>query len=50
VIRTVNARRRTSRGRRAGDLFPRLGIAEKINVKVMLRGSDATGLVASGGR
>lgn len=31
------------------DLFPRLGIAEKINVKVMSRGSDATGLVASGG-
>jgi molybdate transport system substrate-binding protein len=31
------------------DLFPRLGIAEKINVKVMPRGSDATGLVASGG-
>lgn len=31
------------------DLFPRLGIAEKINVKVVPRGSDATGLVASGG-
>src|SRR5580692_8173711 len=31
------------------DLFPRLGIAEKINVKVMPRGSDATGLVATSG-
>jgi molybdate transport system substrate-binding protein len=31
------------------DRFPRLGIAEKINVKVMPRGSDATGLVATGG-
>jgi molybdate transport system substrate-binding protein len=31
------------------DLFPRLGIADKVNVKVMPRGSDATGLVASGG-
>jgi molybdate transport system substrate-binding protein len=31
------------------DLFPRLGIAEKVNVKVMPRGSDATGLVALGG-
>ncbi len=31
------------------DLFPRLGIAEKINVKAMPRGSDAAGLVAAGG-
>ena len=31
------------------DLFPRLGIAERIKVKVMPRGSDATGLVASEG-
>src|SRR5258705_6105192 len=31
------------------DLFPRLGIAEKINVKVMPRGTDATGMVAAGG-
>jgi len=31
------------------DLFPRLGVAEKINVRVMPRGADATGLVAAGG-
>ena len=31
------------------ELFPRLGIAQKINAKVVPRGSDATGLVASGG-
>jgi molybdate transport system substrate-binding protein len=31
------------------DLFPRLGIAEKINVKVTPRGTDATGMVAAGG-
>jgi molybdate transport system substrate-binding protein len=31
------------------DLFPRLGVADKINVKVTPRGSDATGLVALGG-
>jgi molybdate transport system substrate-binding protein len=31
------------------DLFPRLGIADKINAKVMPRGTDATGLVAAGG-
>lgn len=31
------------------DLFPRLGIAEKINVKVTRRGTDATGMVAEGG-
>src|SRR5712672_4494513 len=31
------------------DLFPRLGIAEKLNVKVMPRGTDATGMVAAGG-
>lgn len=30
------------------DLFPRLGIAEKINVKATPRGSDATGMVAAG--
>jgi molybdate transport system substrate-binding protein len=33
----------------ATDLFPRLGIAEKINVKAMPRGADAAGLVAAGG-
>ena len=31
------------------NLFPRLGIAEKINVKVTPRGTDATGMVAAGG-
>ena len=31
------------------DLFPRLGIAEKINVKVTPRGTDATGMVTAGG-
>src|SRR5438477_8752043 len=31
------------------DLFPQLGIAEKINVKVTPRGTDATGMVAAGG-
>jgi molybdate transport system substrate-binding protein len=30
------------------DLFPRLGIADKINAKVMARGSEATGMVAAG--
>jgi molybdate transport system substrate-binding protein len=30
------------------DLFPRLGIAEKINVKVSPRGTDATSMVAAG--
>ena len=30
------------------DLFPRLGIAEKINVKVTPRGTDATDMVAAG--
>jgi molybdate transport system substrate-binding protein len=30
------------------DLFPRLGIAEKINVKVTSRGTEATGMVAAG--
>jgi molybdate transport system substrate-binding protein len=30
------------------DLFPRLGIAEKINVKVTPRGTGATGTVAAG--
>src|SRR5262249_50711548 len=29
--------------------FPRLGIAEKINVKAAARGKDATGMVAAGG-
>lgn len=33
----------------AADLFPRLGIAEQINVRAMPRGKDATGLVAAGG-
>jgi molybdate transport system substrate-binding protein len=33
----------------SNDLFPRLGIAEKINVKVTPRGTDATGMVAAGG-
>ena len=31
------------------DLCPRLGIAEKINVKVTPRGTDSTGMVAAGG-
>jgi molybdate transport system substrate-binding protein len=31
------------------DLFPRLGIAEKVNAKVTPRGADATGMVAAGG-
>jgi molybdate transport system substrate-binding protein len=31
------------------DLFPRLGIAGKINAKVVPRGTDATALVAAGG-
>jgi len=31
------------------ELFPRLGVAEKINVKATPRGSDAAGLVAAGG-
>ncbi len=31
------------------DLFPRLGIAEKINVKATPRGRDAAGMVAAGG-
>jgi len=30
------------------ELFPRLGVAEKINVKATPRGSDAAGLVAAG--
>ena len=30
------------------DLFPRLGIAEKINVRARPRGSDATAMVAAG--
>ena len=30
------------------DLFPRLGIADKINVKVGPRGTDATAMVAAG--
>ena len=30
------------------DLFPRLGIAEKINAKATARGKDATGMVAAG--
>jgi molybdate transport system substrate-binding protein len=31
------------------DLFPRLGIAEKISIKARPRGTDATGMVAAGG-
>ena len=31
------------------DLFPRLGIAEKVNVKSTPRGTDATAMVAAGG-
>jgi molybdate transport system substrate-binding protein len=30
------------------DLFPRLGITEKINIKLAPRGTDATGMVAGG--
>jgi molybdate transport system substrate-binding protein len=33
----------------ATDLFPRLGIAEQINVRAMPRGTDATSMVAAGG-
>ena len=33
----------------ATDLFPRLGIAEQIDVRAMPRGADATGMVAAGG-
>jgi molybdate transport system substrate-binding protein len=33
----------------ATDLFPRLGIAEQINVRAMPRGTDATNMVAAGG-
>lgn len=33
----------------AAELFPRLGIAEKLDVRAMPRGKDATGLVAAGG-
>jgi molybdate transport system substrate-binding protein len=32
----------------ATELFPRLGIAEKVNVKAMPRGAEAAGLVAAG--
>ena len=31
------------------ELFPRLGVADMINVKAMPRGTDATGSVAAGG-
>jgi molybdate transport system substrate-binding protein len=31
------------------ELFPRLGIAERLNVRAMPRGADATALVAAGG-
>ena len=31
------------------DLFPRLGIAEKVNAKATPRGTDATAMVAAGG-
>src|SRR5262245_44686018 len=31
------------------DLFPRLGVAEKINATMTPRGSDASGMVAAGG-
>src|SRR5215470_12848438 len=31
------------------DLFPRLGIADKVNAKATPRGSDATAMVAAGG-
>ena len=33
----------------ATELFPRLGVAEQINVRVMPRGTDATAMVAAGG-
>jgi molybdate transport system substrate-binding protein len=33
----------------ATDLFPRLGIAEQVNVRAMPRGTDATAMVAAGG-
>ena len=31
------------------DLFPRLGIADRVNVKMTARGSDASAMVAAGG-
>ena len=31
------------------ELFPRLGIADKIDIKITPRGTDATGMVAAGG-
>jgi molybdate transport system substrate-binding protein len=33
----------------AAELFPRLGIADRLDVRAMPRGKDATGLVAAGG-
>lgn len=30
------------------DLFPRLGITERLNIKLTQRGTDATGMVAGG--
>jgi molybdate transport system substrate-binding protein len=30
------------------DLFPRLGITERVNIKLTQRGKDATGMVAGG--
>jgi molybdate transport system substrate-binding protein len=31
------------------ELFPRLGIVDKIDIKITPRGTDATGMVAAGG-
>src|SRR5262244_2753608 len=48
-VSTVEAPGSTSGIWLMNDLFPRLGIAEKINVKAAARGKDATGMVAAGG-
>jgi len=60
-VRTVEAFKRTLTNAKAvampgstsgiylmNDLFPRLGIAEKVNVKVAVRGTGATAMVAAG--
>ena len=44
--KTVAVPGSTSGIRLATDLFPRLGIAEQIDVRAMPRGADATGMVA----
>ncbi len=48
-VKTVAVPASTSGIWLAADLFPRLGIAERINVRATPRGKDATGLLAAGG-